>query len=573
MTTALPPSLFSLPGEWVAADGSPRPPLRPGRIGVILPGGPEAALAAEPVLGRLRRLFPAARIAVLAAAGTAAMARLLGLADTTPKWPDVGLDPFDLLLDLRVDPGDPAGLPDALVIAGIGEGPHLAVVVPYPGSGPLPPARCGLPALAGEVLGASVSALELSLEAEAPHSPLSAGLGDDDRELGFGLLGVSLDDLGAPEAPPRDWDGEAIADLLGPGWYPIEPWGTWSDGGLALLRLALPPGAVGPFEVRLRLRGFVHAAAPECVGVLRARGAAPVPVVATLAQSECEVRIAVPRPLPVLGLSAGPLLLPPAGGRLRLRLRAAGPIAGRMLRLRLSAPKGGKALAGLDWPLDIAAAGVLDLDMALPPAAEAMLDLALDALPDAGLVIEGLELRGAAASDGGAPTVPAVLEAWSLLVEGCGQLALAESPPPLRLAAPREAQPGHEAARAARDAGAVVVALLPYAGWPVEAWAALAAGLEALPGVWLMRPAPEQAPGALGALLSQADLVVGDGGLALALAARSGLRCVAVLGAASAAPTGPNLSWIRAAPGAVVAPEEVLAVLAPEIAVRHQDRN
>ncbi|PZW51161.1 hypothetical protein C8P66_101383 [Humitalea rosea] len=573
MTAAPPSSLFSLPGEWVAADGSPRPPLRPGRIGVILPGGPEAALAAEPALTRLRRLFPEARIAVLAAAGTAAMARLLGLADTTPTWPDAALDPFDLLIDLRVTPGDPADLPDAHVIAGIGEGPHLAVAVPYPGTSPLPSTRCGLPALAGEALGSTPAGLELSLEAEAPHSPVSAGRGDDDRALGFGLLGVSLTDLGAPETDALAWEAEAVGGLLGPGWYPIEPWGTWSGAALGVLRLPLPPAAVGPFEVRLRLRGFVHAAAPEGMGVLRATGAAPVPVRATLAQSEFEALITLPPPMPVLGLSAGPLRLPEGGGRLRLRLRAAGPIAGRMLRLSLRPPVGRQSLASLDWPLDIAAAGVLELDMALPEAPEAMLELALDGPPASALVIEGVELRGQPATDGGAPAVPAVLGAWSLLVEGCAALSLAASPPPLHLAAPREARPGYEAARAAGDAGAVVVALLPYAGWPAEAWAELATGLKAVPGVWLMRPAPEQAAGALAALLSQADLVVGDGGLALALAARSGLRCLAVLAPGSAAPSGPNLSWVRAAPGAVVAPGEVLALLAPEIALRRQQRS
>jgi len=468
---------FSLPGEWLTAEGL-QPPLRPDAIGVLLPGGPELALAAEPALARLRAGFPEARIAILAAPGTGAVALALGVADTAPAdWSAETLDPFDLLIDLRAGSAERESLPDARLYAGIGDGAYLAIAVPAPHrvpswamaeeAVPIAPVRVGL--------------LEISLEAEGAHSPASAGIGADTRPLGFALTAVSLTDLGAGGGPVAQWDNAALAGLLGEGWHDAEPWGAWSSGPFSTLRLPQPPGGVGPYRAWLRLRGHVHGIAPEAAGVLHAEGGAAAAICATLDRPVVEASLTLPVPA--------------------------------------------------------------------PPTEE-----------------------------GGAATPSQMLlAAWALLVEGCVARG-GQAPAPLRLAAMAEALPQREAAIAARDAGEVVVALLPASAqaqgqsWPEAAWAELEAVLAAQPGVLVLRLGAEIGLPRLAAMLAVVDLAVGDGGLALALAARQGLRCIAVLDAAAEAPAGPALSWIRDDAAGAVAPGHVLALLAPEIALLRQQR-
>ncbi len=600
-----------LPGEWIDARGRPRPALRVGSIGVILPGGPAAVLAAEPALRRLRTGFPAAAITLLAEGQAGALALGLGLADRWRAWPAApGAEVFDVLLDLG-GPGQPAeDPPDAVVLAGLGHAglglaglgpaglghaglghaglglaglgpaglgpaPNLAIAVPAQEG---PPAMLAVPALRDAWLGGADTALAfgLLLEAENAHSPASAGLGDDERRLGFFLRAVELADLG--RGTGAVWDGGEVAALLGDGWHECEPAGAWSQDDAARLTCPLPADAVGPFRVTLRLRGHVHAGATEAAGTLRAEGVAAAVILATLGVPDATAVLTLPAATPVLKAVVG-LDLPAAmAAAPRIRLRLAGAAGERLaLGVQMTRPDGGGVLAEANWSGRMPAGGRLSLDLPfslfapLPPVV--CLGIALAEQPAAPLRIDDAWLLGAAA----AILAPAArAEAWLTLAERCGSLLAPAPAPPLPRHDPRldpslaELQAGFIAAR---DAGSVVVALLQGAegGWPASHWDALAQHLSVRPGVALWRPDPGIGAAALAVVLRAVDLVVGDPGLPIALAGRLGLTGVAILAPGDRPPTGRGLYAACRAEG-VVPPADVLALIAPEIAMLAQGR-
>ncbi len=572
-----PPLVFGLPGEWAGLDGRPRAAPPVARIGVVLPGPAAAALAAEPALAVLRRGFAEARIVLLAEAATAAAALHFGLADDALGPDDAPPAPFDLLLDLGAGA---LALPDAPVIAGLGSAPHLAIAVPAP-PGSLAPVEVA--GLAGQWLGRAERrrALGLTLEAEGAHSPASAGLGDDERVLGFALLAVRLEDLGTPQAAPLDWQAEAVGPLLAQGWHPVEAMGAWSDGDLGTLAVPLDDAAIGPFRVTLRLRGHVHAAAPEAFGVLRAEGARPVPLMSAEPASEIAAVLEIPPAVPVLAASAEVAVAAPAGffgreARLTLVVVAESEAA-CALHARLRGADGRALLAEARWSGRVAGRMTLALDLALDttlaalPQTALIVDLALEAPPTCPLRLErawlGLPEPATARQDA------AQAAAWAALAARCVALLAPGRPGQARADARRAPPP----LVAARDAGRVVVAVLAGDGHgPVGngGWDRVAAALAARPGVHLWRPAPGITTQDLAASMAAVDVAVGPAGLVMRLAARMGLAGLVVLGPGEAAPDPSGLGWVRHGGGDGMVPAaDVVALLAPEIEVVRQRRN
>ncbi|WP_431285253.1 hypothetical protein ACQW02_10830 [Humitalea sp. 24SJ18S-53] len=578
--------VFGLAGEWAGADGRPRvaPPVT--RIGVVLPGPAAAALAVEPAMAILRAGFPEARIVVLGDPAMGALAVALGIADDALPPDGLPPAPFDLLLDLGAG-AEP--LPDAPLIAGLGAAPHLAIAVPAP-PGTLAPVDVA--GLRGQWLGATArrQALAITLEAEGAHSPASAGLGTDQRLLGFALLAVTLEDLGAAPPQPRGWQGDAIAPMLARGWHPVESTGAWSAGELAGLSVPLDDAAIGPFRVMLRLRGHIHAAAPEAVGILRADGARPALLLSADPAPEVWATLDIPATTPVLEASAevavpataglsGPLARltlvldgtedAPVGLHVRLRVAEGRAILGEA---RWSGVIAGRRSVALDLPLDAS--------LAMLAVSALVVDVGLEAAPVRPVRLErawlGLPAATAARGD------PARAAAWAGLAQRCVALLGRRSPAVpagLRGLAPRQS-PAGQALRAglvaARDAGGVVVAVL--AGEDRGAvgnggWGRVATALAARKGVHLLRPKPGLPAADLAALLGAVDIVVGPLGLAMALAGRLGLTGLVVLAPGEAAPDPSSLGWIRHGGGdALVPAADVVALLAPEIEARRQRR-
>lgn len=105
----------------------------------------------------------------------------------------------------------------------------------------------------------------------AARSQLAMDIPAAEEEAGQRTIGEALTDL-PPVVTPSDQeirdklrDGSTVnlgmsagtpsTSLLGYGWSSPEPWGTWSDGPFASLRLPLP-ASEGPCRVIFELRAF-----------------------------------------------------------------------------------------------------------------------------------------------------------------------------------------------------------------------------------------------------------------------------------------------------------------------------
>jgi ADP-heptose:LPS heptosyltransferase len=393
---------FSLPGEWIDRHGRsvPRPLLR--RIVVLKADHIGDLLIAAPAFSLLRRFFPVAQIDLICGPWNVGLARKLGVFDSVygvSLFHEVGgrqsdieiaraarregvrvlqglnLGPYDLAIDLRHDTDSRIILPalDAQIYAGFGTSrdfPFLDIVLPTED----PSVRQGHAfdlALSGQsfhrgragagdvsVRGSGEitsvrAAIELELLVTGARSPAECGtVAEDTRELGIGLISISMSPLLDEQPMPGGWGPLVLRPShrelsLMSGWAEPEDWGAWGIGPLLRLRAALPP-ARGESHVQLDLAllAHVHSANPEVACTVQSEAGEPGQPVRFLApQNERTARLIAPRQDRAVSLASEPFRLGSGTYEGSLRLYLPVPITPDMaLTLTLRELESGTAL-------------------------------------------------------------------------------------------------------------------------------------------------------------------------------------------------------------------------------------
>ncbi len=371
-------TLYSLPGEWIGAEGRSRPRGRVQRILVLKPDHIGDLLIVDKAFALLRHFFPHARIELVCGRWNVQLATKLGRFDVvhgvdlfheiseqqskqniaemacnvgTKTLCEMRLGYFDLAMDFRYDIDTRPILRniDAGVYAGLGrapEFPFLDIVVPrHEGcqtAGPeeelIPGDRFG-PRLFGAVdvpadaqgngdLWNRRSTITLTFDIKGAATPCSCGTSSDDRLLGIGFERIQLTPLTA-QGKPLDNPIDARASF-GAGWGHPETWGRWSTAGQAQLSIVAPhaPNAHA-FRLDLSIRAHVNPQSPRVHCSVQVDGATQAMLVAfEYPMDATSIGQIIPAKLPRRELVSPPFELTPGRYDGTLRILASRPIQG-----------------------------------------------------------------------------------------------------------------------------------------------------------------------------------------------------------------------------------------------------
>ena len=127
--------------------------------------------------------------------------------------------------------------------------------------------------------------LEIAFVPKNARAPAELGLSNDSRRLGIGIAEARLEPAAGAAATSAvnaaayrlgdtlDFRTNGnVAPYLGSGWAQREAWGTWTDGDIAILRLAPTTKAKGDLVLSIRAFGLIAPQIPRQEVEVRVNG-------------------------------------------------------------------------------------------------------------------------------------------------------------------------------------------------------------------------------------------------------------------------------------------------------------